>query len=423
VARLEPLDLRLIDRAWADRVPAPAHDSLTPATRRRFLAENPDSYLAVTPSPDDLSPGEVWDPEAGLARSRGALERLVARGAFTPPLGPCFYLYRLSEPAHTQVGIVAGVATEDYDQGRIKLHEQVRPDRVDHLASQMAGVQVQSSPIALAYRPVEGIESLVATTTASEPLVDFRAVDGVHQQVWAVPPDIGRAIQAALAPEPLYLIDGHHRAAASSHLRAQIGGEARAGGEANEWMLCAIFCSTDLRNEAFHRRLPATDSQALIDALSSRFPTRRATDRAAVAGRAGDELALLVPDSTGEPRWYLVALPPAGDRSADDGGGREPDRVGILAGLETVRLQHHVLGPLLGLEAGTGGSRIQYRNGSAGPDDLERIEAEESEPIWVVRPVPPEAVIDASDGGVTMPPKSTYFRPKVRSGVFLRSLG
>lgn len=281
----------------------------------------------------------------------------------------------------------------------------------------MAGVKVQSSPIALAHRHLSGIESLVAASTAaSEPLVDFRALDGVHQQVWAVPFDLGRDIQEALTDEPLYLIDGHHRAAASSHLRAD------AGDEANEWMLCAIFSSTDLRNEAFHRRLPGTNGQALIDSVSQRFPTREAADAATVAARADDELALIVRRDSGEAQWYLVTLPPVDHRTGSlEGAGRSAPAE-ILARLETVRLQHHVLGPVLGLDSGDSGSRVEYFHGLADTDDLERLGAEEADPTWVMRPVPLETVMDASDAGAMMPPKSTYFRPKVRSGVFLRAL-
>ncbi|MCP3990624.1 MAG: DUF1015 domain-containing protein [Actinomycetia bacterium] len=414
---MAPLSLRLIDPAWTSRVPAPAHDALTPAQRRRFIAEYPDTYLTVTRSPEDLQADEFWDAKVALDHSRAALERLISQGAFGAPADPCFYLYRLSDPDHSQIGIVAGVATDDYDLGVIRVHEQVRPSRVEHLKEQTAGVKVQSSPIALAHRPNLTIESLLVSWMAAvEPLVDFTSLDGVRQQVWAVAPETGRLLQEALADEPLYLIDGHHRAAATSRLRAE------AGGRANDWMLCAIFSSTDLRNEAFHRRLPGTDGEAMVEAVSEHFAIRPANDLAEVLARADDELALVTRNESGGDQWYLVGLPPAGHGAGVTSGDVPPDAAEIVGGLETVRLQHHVLEPLLGVDAGDVASRVEFSHGLADHDDLAQLGAEETDPVWVMRPVPLETVMDASDVGATMPPKSTYFQPKVRSGVFLRSL-
>lgn len=412
MARLAPTSLRLIVPDWVHRVPAPAHDSLTPAERRRYIAENPHTYLSVTRSPEDLSPGEVWDPKLALLRSRSSLDQLINDGAFGPLAPAGFYLYRLTQDDHVQVGVVTVVATDDYDRGQVRIHERIRENRVQHLATQLGGLGVQSSPIALAYRPnavvQNAIEQAMSTT---EPLVDFTAADGVGQQVWSVIDNgICVLIQEALATAPLYLIDGHHRAAAASQLRQQ---STSAGAD---WILAAIFSSDDLRNEAFHRSLPGTDGSHLLELLRSHGPVRLVDNLDHVAERRPNELALLIPNGLGTGDWYLVTMPEAAPVTTDS----EADQ--FLAEMETVRLEREILGPLLGIDAANAADRVTFRHGLGDKGDLERLVAGATDPIWVMRPVSVERVMDASDVGAILPPKSTYFRPKVRSGVFIRPL-
>ena len=417
MARLAPLSLRLVDPAWVDRVPAPAHDSLSPGERRRYLIEHPDSYLTVTRSPDDLRPGERWDPDEAAAASRQALDRLLTAGAFTPETEPTFHLYRLSMPGHAQVGIVGAVSTADYDTGVLRVHEHVRPDRVAHLSSQTAVVGVQSSPIAVAHKPIEELQALVATIMdGADPILDFTAIDGVGQQVWPVDPAACATIIRLLAPEPLYLMDGHHRAAATSHLN-------RAGGPGADWMLAAIFAAPDLRNEAFHRLVPGADPDWLLTEVGRHFPVRPADDLDTVLGRQHDEIALLTRTASGQPRWHLVRLPAVADGFvATD---REAASARILASLEPVRLEHHVLGPLIQAAATEGAAPLQVElsYGRADRQDLIQLQATADHPVWVMRPIPLETIMAVSDAGAIMPAKSTYFRPKVRSGVFLRQMG
>lgn len=412
MARLAPTSLRLIVPEWVHRVPAPAHDTLTPAERRRYIAENPHSYLSVTRSPEDLAPGEVWDPKLALLRSRSSLDRLINDGAFGALAPAGFYLYRLTQDDHAQVGVVTVVATDDYDRGQVRIHERIRENRVQHLATQLGGLGVQSSPIALAYRPNDIVQNAIERAmSTTEPSVDFTAADGVGQQVWPVMDNgICVVIQEALATAPLYLIDGHHRAAAASQLRRH---STTAGAD---WILAAIFSADDLRNEAFHRSMPGTDGPKLLELLKSHIPVRRVADLDDVVERRRNELALLVPNGPGPGDWYLVTMPEVAPVTT--GSAAEQ----FLAGMETVRLEQEILGPLLGIDASDAADRITFRHGLGDKSDLEGLQAESADPIWVMRPVAVEKVMDASDVGAILPPKSTYFRPKVRSGVFVRPL-
>ena len=412
MAALVPVPVRLVAPGWEQRVPSPAIDSLEPSERRRFIEDNPDSYLTVTRSPDDVEPGEVWNAEAALAASKAALRRLLDRGAFTPPRRPALYLYRLTDGDHRQLGIVGGVSVDDYDRGVVRIHEQVKPPRAQHLADQLGGLGVQSSPITLAHRPNAALTEIVRPIADhNRPAVEMTADDGLHQEIWeVVDVDVVAAVQSALAGEALYLIDGHHRAAAASTHRAEVTDAE--GGAGLDLMLSAVFPITELKSESFHRWLHHDDPAVLLAELEAVAAIRPAADLDAVLSRRTDELALW----TGG-RWHLVSAPPG-----EEGGHSPGTAEWSIARLDPVRLDRRILGPVLGIDQTGASDRLRYLHGMADRDDLMRIESVHRGAVWALRPVPMDALLAVSDAGLTMPPKSTYFVPKVRSGVFLRSL-
>lgn len=400
MAHLIPLPSRLIQPRWVNRVPAPAHDSLSAQARRDFLAANPDSYLTVTRAPEDLGPGEVWDVDKALDASRTALNRLITDGAFSPVNPPGLYLYRLTRGDHQQTAIVGGVATADYHDGTMRIHEEVQPARAEHLARHLDGLRVQSSPIALAHRPDDVIDEIVSTVVKSTaPAIAFSNQDDLVQEVWALGDDRSvAAVTDALADEPVYLIDGHHRAAAAARF------EATTTAEGAGLVLCALFPSDQLRIDAFHRCLPSLDAAEFLQLLSRAFPVRTAPDIETVMQRTPTEIAI-----TAGSAWYLIDLPVT-------------EGEGLLVDLDPVRLDRHVLRPLLGIDSSAPGDDLAYTHSSDTKADLEHLAATGAT-ICVMRPIPIESLMAASDAGLLMPPKSTYFQPKVRSGVFLRPIG
>ena len=399
-----PLHLRLVNQDWTDRVPSPAHDSLTPEDRRRYLVVHPDSYLAVTRGPEDLPPDGSSTTDDLLDAGRESLERLLGTGAFSELRPASFYIYQLERDGIAQNSIVAGIATSDYAEGRVKLHEQVRPERADHLGRHFGIVGVQSSPIAVAHRPLPAIKTIVQERIAStDPILDFETSDGLHQRVWPLhDPEAEVAIMDVMASEDLYLIDGHHRTAAALAHREAVG-----PGRADR-VLSAIFSADELTNRAHHRMLDLGDTtDDFLEELILRRPVRVVDSIVDVEKRADHELALRA-----RGRWYLVSVPFVGSREST------ADR---LENLDPVRLKRGILEPLLELE-GTGyhNEMLTFRPGTRAHSAL-AAEADATGQVFaLMRPVDVSELLAAADAGLIMPAKSTYFDPKARSGVFLR---
>lgn len=407
MASVSPLTLRFVAEEWKNEVPSPPHDALSPEDRRQHLTANPRSYLGVTRGPEDGDQAGDGSPESALTAGRQSLEQLLAEGVFEQPNDPAYYVYRLNQGGHQQSGLVCGVATADYDAGTIRIHEQINQTRADHLARHLKVVGAQSSPIALAFRSSATVADVIdQTTSAGPPFLDISDEDGLRQRLWRISGDHTAAIQGGLADQPLYLIDGHHRAAAAS-------ADLRLFGPTDDTphvMLSVAFPIEELQNQAFHRVVTDIEPEDLVAALTQRFEVRWTDDAQEVLDRAPAELAMAVSDgSAGSgPRWLLfeVAL------------NREDPLV--LENIDPIRLSQHVIGPVLGTDESGADHRLSYRPGVVTLDGLAGLSLQPGEVFFLMRPVPMQTLMAASDRGQTMPPKSTYFVPKVRSGLFVR---
>lgn len=398
---VRPLRLRIVQQSWAERVSSPAHDALTPSDRRAHLAFNPDSYMAVTRGLEDVEPGEVASAGDLLHQGRAALDRLRQNGAFCNERGDDFYVYRLTQGSQSITGIVAGVSVADYTAGRVRIHEHVKANRAIHLANHLDVVGVQSSPIAMAHRPSAAINAVIERAVEGEALLQFMLPDGLEQTVWAIiNADDHEVMGTVLDDEPLYLIDGHHRAAAAATFRTA------AGAGMADWMLSAIFSTDQLDNAPHHRVLAAPGGiDETLRIIGRRHRVRRCS-AAEVGQRAASEIALY-----GAGQWYCLDLPLAGG----------DDAASILADLDPSRLQSQVLSPLFRIDPEGDDPTLSYLAGQREISELEKVVDDQSSLLAVMRQVPVSALVAAADASLVMPPKSTYFEPKVRSGVFLRN--
>lgn len=398
---VEPVCLRFVRSQWSHEVPSPPHDALSTEDRRQHLIDHPHSYLGVTRSPEDVDSGAADPAEEAIKLSRASLEDLLSEGAFEPEAPPAFYLYRLEDPQHRQTGLVCGVASADYEAGRVRIHEQIKQARADILARHLSAVGAQSSPIAMAFRSAPDLEAMIERVAATtEPFLDV--VDGdLRQTLWTIPDARDAELaRSALAEEDLYLIDGHHRAAAAATHR-------RVTGDDGHLMLSVLFPFDELRSQTFHRILRPVDTDQLLADLRDRFVVEDAPTVEAVIERGDAWIALAIGGT--ETTWHLVELPPP-----------LPGPNGNRLDIDPVRLRQHVLQPLFGIDESGADPRLVHRPGPGHAEAVSTLRLGPGQAAFWMRPVPSAVLLEVADRGGTMPPKSTYFVPKVRSGLFVR---
>ncbi|MGI9624024.1 MAG: DUF1015 family protein [Acidimicrobiales bacterium] len=385
---------RLVKPEWAERVVSPAYDAMRPEQRAQLMAEDPYVFLHVTRSPGDASGISVEGDVTEL--NAAALEWLLSEGVFTDVQSPALYLYRLRRGDHEQVGVVADVHLSGVETGLIGPHERVQPHRAVHLADHLSRVAVHSSPVAFGYDDVPEVDVIVEQVMRNEPELDLERGDGLHQTVWRVPDEYAVEIEEELSKRRLYIVDGHHRVAAATEEWGRRGNPEDAG-----FVLGALFPNSQLNVCAFHRwvkDLNGHDIDSLTEAIA-------ASDFSVLPLSAEDPVG---PESPGEfamyvgHRWYHIKP-----------FRRHP------AEFDATLLQDRILGPILGIDEASAGGRLDYLPGSVGLEYLMQLTDERGGAAFALHPVLLSQLKAVVDRGQTLPPKSTYFEPKVRSGVFI----
>lgn len=394
-----PFSGSVIRSDFVRRVPAPAFDSMSQEQRREYLITHPESYTLVTRSPGDGGPEDDADVSRLIELGAEALERICALDAFEQYDEPVFFLYRLTRNDHVQLGVVGLVETAAYLDGRVKRHEKVRSARAEHLSNHFERLEVQSSPIALGYRSDPSIRAtLDDILSRTEPILSFTSGDGLEQAVWVVDgEDDCRALSAGFESHDLYIMDGHHRAAAAGRLAE------RTDAVGASHMLCVLFADDRVNVEPFHRRVKLAGDEDLaelrkrLDVVLNLAPAPELSTSLPKAGQVGVCI---------QGDWLLGTLPqPASDSPLDE--------------IDPVRLQRQVIGPVLGVDAEHAAGRLKYF--LEGEDRAALGECvRDTELLFVLSSVTPAQVFAVADAGLDMPPKSTYVTPKPRSGVFLR---
>ena len=386
---------RLVEPDWADRVVSPAYDAMRPDQRLALMDEDPYVFLHVT-----RSPVEGEDPDEVNERNAASLERLLREQVFSDVRDPGMYVYRLRTATHEQTGIVADVHLSGLEDGRIGPHERIQPQRAGHLADHLTRVGMHSSPVAFGYEGDPAVDAVVARAVASTPDLVIERGDGLHQTVWSVPEADVETLEAALSAHRLYIIDGHHRVAAAVESWRRAGHEAPGG-----WVLGAMFPNEQLNVCAFHRR---------VSDLNGLSPDELAT---AIAEQDFEVRPLGSGDNPEPPTpgrfsmyvsgaWYEI----------------KPFRV-HPAEFDVTILQERILGPVLGIDEASKGGRLEYLPGASGLEHLVEVTDRAGGVAFALHPVLLSQLTAVVDKGMTLPPKSTYFEPKVRSGIFLAPRG
>jgi len=370
---------------------------------------NPHSFLHVGRSdidlPDDTDP---HDPRV-YSGARAALESFIAQGTLIRDREPSLYLYRQIMDGRSQVGVVGCVHVDDYENDVIRKHEKTRPDKEDDRTRHVLTLNAHAEPVFLAYRGEKRIDDLTAAVLRTEPLYDFTAPDGVRHTVWQIPDS--RALAHAFEAVPTaYVADGHHRSA--SAWRA--GKERRAanprhlGNEEYNWFLAVLFPADQLTILPYNRVVRDLAGKTAADVLRDLAQVGRVTRTDDPRPpRPGSFCVYL------ERAWHRVELDPG-----------SIDRSDPIGSLDVSLLQDRVLGPILQVGDPRTDKRLEFVGGIRGPAELERrVNSGDMAIAFSLYPTTMEQLIAVSDAGKVMPPKSTWFEPKLRSGLFVHELG
>lgn len=401
----------LVNPEVAHEVVAPAYDSMTADQRARYAEAHPRNYLNVMRTQEDYSEGV--SVEEILNQNKRNLENLIETRSFSPQPDHCFVIYRLISAGHQQTGLVAEIPVQEVDDGLVLKHELTRRDREELLVQYQSHVGVSSSPIALAYHARPEISSLLERITdTTDPYLDYLSQDGVRQILWRVESDSDQQEIARLfsAISLTYLTDGHHRAAAASRYRKlpSKNGVNNQTDSSRDDLLVALFPDDELAILPFNRvvkdlnGLSATD---FLQQLGKEFLITHLScdaNNPAKPDAAGNFIMVLGDDC------YQLTLKDV-QRSTDN----------PVANLDVIKLQELILDPLLGIADARGDARLEYVSGSTGSDSVNNLRLKGWQVAFYCHPISMQELMAVSDAGQVMPPKSTCFEPKVRSGLFL----
>ena len=393
------------DRA-AD-VAAPPYDVLNTAEARERAVGRPWSFLHISKPEIDLP--ERMDPYAAEVYAKGAenLQKQVDEGILVRETEPCFYVYRLRMDDHIQTGLVFTGSVKAYDKNRIRKHEFTRPKKEDDRVRQITALNAQTGPVLLAYRSSTDVANIVNEAASAAPVYDLVADDGVGHTIWVLDDKdkIARLTILFEAMDALYIADGHHRSASASrvaHAHNEQEGTS-AGNNSWDYFLCVAFPHNETQILDYNRvvrDLNGHTVQSLLDKLGEAFTVTASAEPAKPAkpGRFGMYL---------DGQWYVLSIDP--DRVPDD----DP-----VARLDISLLQANVISSLLGINDPRTDDRIDFVGGIRGLAELEkRVDSGEMAVAFALYPTTMEALMAVADINEVMPPKSTWFEPKLADGL------
>jgi len=376
------------------------YDVMSSEEAREMAADNPLSFLHVSKPEIDLPAGtDIYSPEV-YAKGKENFAKLLSRGALQQDEKPGYYLYRQIMGQHAQVGLVAAASCEEYLADIIKKHEFTRPDKEDDRVRHIEALNSQTGPVFLTYRAVAAFDEFAAQKTAELPAVDFTGQDGVRHTSWAVTSaeDI-RFIEAQFTRIPfLYIADGHHRSAAAGRVFKSRNGAGHSG-----QFLAVIFPHNQMQILPYNRVLKDLNGntpEQLLEKLAAVFDIQPG---GAAVPTQKHELALYFGG-----KWSRLTFKPQYTATSDP-----------IEGLDVTLLQKQILAPVFGIDDPRTSKRINFVGGIRGTAELEKlVNSGEYACAFSMFPTSIEDLMQIADAGGIMPPKSTWFEPKLRDAMF-----
>lgn len=371
---------------------------------REFLGEHPLSFLKVTRAEGDLSANEGSAQHAVFERAKRNLQEFMDKGIYAVDDGNALYVYQLSSREHVQTGIVGCCSLDEYAAGDIKKHEKVRPDKVDDRTEHLLAVGAQTGLILLAFRSSNTIRGLIADAIKGEPLYDFVCIDGISQRVWRV--ENAAAFVTAFRDIPsLYIADGHHRIESALRARGNRAGEnpAHTGEEEYNFVVAGLFPAEDLRILPYDRVVKDLNGLDIDEFFRRVEVDFRVEDSEYRVPRTHGELCVYAAG-----KWYRLTFR---ERSADT----DP-----IERLDVSILQRHILEPVLGIKDVRTDERISFVGGKTAVEKIEElVDRGEAAIGFSLFATTMEDLLSVSDMGEIMPPKSTWFEPKLKDGLLV----
>ncbi len=400
-------------KQFVQEVAACPYDVVNVEEARNMVRDNPLSFLHVEKSEIDMpSSGDVHDDQVYEIAKRN-MDNLLQKGIVFQEASPCFYIYLQKMGAHRQYGIVATVSLAEYESGLIKKHELTLRDKEIERTKHITAVNANTGPVFLAYKARERIDSIVNKIIMNRPEYDFTAVDGITHVVWIISDikDIETLKDAFAEVDNLYIADGHHRAAAAAAVaklkRDQNPGNT--GTESYDYMMAVLFPHDQVKIMDYNRvvkDLHGLDVSAFLRKVGKNFILSE--DFKEKSPRQCCEFGMYL-----QGRWYKLI--------AREGSFNKEDPVKVL---DVSILQDNLLEPVLGIQDPRADKRIAFAGGIRGMKELERlVDSGDFAVAFSLYPTTLAQLMEVADVGKVMPPKSTWFEPKLRSGLFVNPLG
>jgi uncharacterized protein (DUF1015 family) len=391
----------------AAEVAAPPYDVLDSNEARERAAGKPLSFLHISKPEIDLPEGaDPYSPEV-YAKGKENFDRMIAEGVLKKDGAPCYYLYRLIMGDHTQTGLVAAARVADYDTNRIRKHEFTRPDKEDDRVRQVDTLSAQTGPVFLTYKHNAVIDELMTKATAAAPEIDIVADTGVRHSLWVVR-DAGALdliTRTFDAMDCLYIADGHHRSAAASRVAAarKAANPRHTGEEAYNYFLSVIFPDNQMQILDYNRVLKdlrGLSPDQFLAKVQTAFSVEEGKGQCkpAKAGEFGMYLG---------GHWFRLTIKP----------GLIPQHDPVKR-LDVSLIQDNLIGPILGVADQRRDKRIDFVGGIRGLGELERrVDSGEMAVAFALFPTSMAQLMAVADAGEVMPPKSTWFEPKLADGL------
>lgn len=397
---------------FASKIAALPYDVYTRKEAKKEVEKNPLSFLKID-RPETMFPDEMdmYAPKV-YRKARKVLEEMIEKGEFIQDETPCYYLYELTRNGHRQTGIVACASIDDYFNGTIRKHENTREEKEQDRIRHVDTLDTQTGPIFLAYRLDAVLKEIIEETKRKTPVYDFISEDKITHRVWVIDESemMERIQQCFVKINKIYIADGHHRAASAIKVGCKRRKEhpGYTGEEEFNYFLCTLFAEEELEILDYNRvvkDLNGLSEIEFLEKIKESFEVEEA-EESPYAPKQKKEFGMYLGK-----KWYKLQIKK--EQVSDD----------VVESLDVSILQNKLLKPILGIKEPGKDNRIIFVGGIRGLKELEHCVENGFQVAFSMYPTSMQELFSVADAGRLMPPKSTWFEPKLRSGLFLHKIG